>query len=425
MQHSLAALLCTALLSAATAAQDASFTTSGTACFGGATRAGSPSIRLSGTPPIQGANYTVTVTGPAGSVGVLMCSLTANLAGTDLTTSGMTGCRRYPTGSIASQSFVLNASGVAQITANASAALPAGTSLYYQAQVWVPGANPAGLLTSNLGTARLGREPDLTPAQIAQFAPIVRIHPAEAYRPMNADEFLARARFRHHRGFQSDQGFHRTLQQWITTDSHDAVYYGIPNNVLAAYTLHADGRNRRPRDANCGDSYNVFLQTDGRLTGPAAPTGVVPTYYHYRRVSDRHQIQFWWFCGFNDSVGTVNHQGDWEHVTVNIQRGAIVGAFFAAHEGGEFYGVGHGLRFVGTRPLVYMAKGSHASYPTTGTWTFGIDETADGGPEWNTGLMVRSLAAQPWKDFAGAWGEVGSTSTTTGPLGPWHKRNDP
>ena len=36
---------------------------------------------------------------------------------------------------------------------------------------------------------------------------------------------------------------------------------------------------------------------------------------------------------------------------------------------------------------------------------------------------LAALEAQPWKNFAGAWGEVGELSHTTGPLGPWHKRH--
>ena len=70
-----------------------------------------------------------------------------------------------------------------------------------------------------------------------------------------------------------------------------------------------------------------------------------------------------------------------------------------------------------------MAKGSHASYHTTGTWMAGVDVASDLGPQWDTSRLLRSLATQPWRNYAGAWGEVGSISTTTGPLGPWHKRN--
>ncbi|MGE0145579.1 MAG: Vps62-related protein [Planctomycetota bacterium] len=426
--NSLLLRLCTAgLLATGALAQTAAFTTFGTPCASSTTSrvVGSATARVSGTLPILGSTYTVTTNGPAGAAGVLMYSTTANFVGIDMTRSGMPGCRRYVDGVFHSIPISLNAQGVARTTMSNPLSTPPGTTLYFQAQVLSPGANAAGVLLSNLGIARAGTEPDLTVAEITQFAPIVRIHPVEEYRPMSPDEFIARSRFRHHRGWQSDQGFHRNTFQWVTTDSHDPVYYGMPPHVLDSYALHADGRNRRPRDGNSGDSYNVFLQSAGRLTGPTVPTGVVPAYYHYRRVGSRHEIQYWWFCGFNDSFASFNHQGDWEHVTVRVERRAIVGVYFAAHEGGQYVAANAGLRFVRGRPLVYMAKGSHASYYTTGTWMAGLDVASDSGPEWDTSRVLRSLATQPWRNFAGAWGEVGSIATTTGPLGPWHKRNNP
>ncbi len=429
MKTSYTVVLLMALAPAVMPAQTALFSTSGVACAGsGASRGGasrvvgSPTVRLSSTKPILGSTYTITIHGPAGRAGQLLFSSSANFAGLDLTKNGMPGCRNYLAGSPFSVPIVLDGSGIARTTMQASATAAPGTTLYFQAQVVVPGANAAGVLTSHLGIARLGTEPDLTAAEIRSFAPVVRIHPSEAYRPMSPDEFIAKSRFRHHRGWQSDQCFHRLNQTWVTTNSHDAVYYGIPTNVLAAYTLHSGGKNRRPRDSNCGDSYNVFLQSAGRLTGPTAPNGVVPAYYHYRRFGRTHQIQFWWFNGFNDSLGTFNHQGDWEHVTVHVEREAIIGVFFAGHEDGYFASRSH-LSFAGNRPVVYMAKGSHASYHKTGSWMGGIDVTSDGGPAWDTSLLLRPLATQPWRDYAGAWGEVGTISTTTGPLGPWHKRH--
>lgn len=413
------------VLALSSAAQTALFSTHGISCPTGATSrgTGSPTVRLSSTKPILGSTYTVTTSGPANKTGVLMFSSTANLNGVDVTFRGQTGCREYLTGTTISVPIVLDGTGTARTTMLASAASPPGTTLYFQAYVTVPGVNPAGVLTSHLGIARLGPEPDLTAQEIQQFAPVVRIHPSEEYRPMSPDVFIANSRFRHHRGWQSDQGYHRVNNAWVTTNSHDPVYYGIPTNVLAAYALHADGKNRRPRDSNCGDSYNVFLQSAGRLTGPTAPNGVVPAYYHYRRTGSTHQIQYWWFCGFNDSLATFNHQGDWEHVTVHVRGDRIVGVYFAAHEGGTFVSAGAGLRFSGERPLVYMAKGSHASYYTSGSFFGGLDSASDSGPEWDTSRLLRPLATQPWRDFAGAWGEIGTIATTTGPLGPWHKRN--
>jgi hypothetical protein len=271
---------------------------------------------------------------------------------------------------------------------------------------------------------------DLTTAEIASYAPVVYLSPFESYHPMDPATFIQRSRFRHHRSWSSDQGFHRNSLQWVTTNSHAAEYYDVPINWLNAYTLHANGDNRRPRDSNCGDSYNVFLETDDNETGVANPNGTVPVFYTYRRFGSWHKIQYWWFFGYNNTVMPgINHQGDWEHVTAWVYNGAVSNVYFAAHEGGTTRQAG-GFALVGKRPVVFVAYGTHAAYSTAGLQSFPIGlglsfyDLTGYGQCWNTHLNLKPLASQPWKEYAGAWGEVGNLATTTGPLGPWHKRND-
>jgi hypothetical protein len=272
---------------------------------------------------------------------------------------------------------------------------------------------------------------DLTTAEIASYAPVVYLAPLESYFPMDPAEFIQRSRFRHHRSWSSDQGFHRNTFQWVTTDSHASEYYNIPFHVLNAYTLHANGQNRRPRDSNCGDSYNVFLETDDNEVGVANPDGSVPVFYTYRRTGSWHKIQYWWFFGYNDTVVPgINHQGDWEHVTLWVYSGAVRSVYFSAHSGGTTVQAG-GFALSGKRPIVFVALGTHAAYWTAGLQSYpiglglGFLDLTGYGRRWDTHLNLKPLASQPWKDYAGAWGEVGNISTTTGPLGPWHKRNDP
>lgn len=272
---------------------------------------------------------------------------------------------------------------------------------------------------------------DLTPAEIASYAPVVYLSPFESYHPMDPVTFVQRARFRHHRGWSSDQGFHRHTFQWVTTNSHAPEYYNVPMHVLNAYAPHANGRNRRPRDADCGDSYNVFLETDDNETGVANPNGSVPVFYTYRRSGSWHKIQYWWFFGYNNTVVPgIDHQGDWEHVTLWVYNGAVRSVYFAAHEGGTTVQASN-LTMMGKRPVVFVALGTHAAYPTPGLQHFPIGlgmsfvDYTGYGQRWDTHGNLKPLANQPWKDFAGAWGEVGNLSTTTGPLGPWHKRDDP
>jgi hypothetical protein len=259
---------------------------------------------------------------------------------------------------------------------------------------------------------------------------VVYLHPAEGYAPMDPVEFIRRSRFRHHRTLNFDQGFHKYTLEWITTNSHDFAYYNIPTYALNSYTLHPNGQNRRPRDSNSGDSYNVYLETDGNERGVANPNGVVPVFYTYRRDGSWHRIQYWWFFGFNETpVPGIAHQGDWEHVTANVYNGAVRSVFFSAHHGGTLRQAG-GFTTSGLRPVVWIALGTHAAYWTPGLQTYPIglgfsffDGTGT-GLRWDTSLRLLPLAAQPWKDYAGAWGAVGNFETTTGPLGPWHKRNN-
>jgi hypothetical protein len=290
-------------------------------------------------------------------------------------------------------------------------------------------ASNSGLTLASSDPNALSR--DLTTAEIARYAPVVFLHSAESYFPMDPVDFIHRARFRHHRTLQSDQGFHRVTFQWVTTNSHAAEYYDMPFNVLNSYTLHPNGQNRRPRDSNCGDSYNVFLETDGNEVGVPNPNGQVPVFYTYRRDGSWHKVQYWWFFGYNDTVVPgINHQGDWEHVTCWVYNGAVRSVFFSAHTGGTTRQSG-GFSLIGQRPVVFIALGTHAAYWSSGVQTYPIGlglsfvDGTDYGRRWDTCLYLRPLASQPWKDYAGAWGEVGNFDTTTGPLGPWHKRNGP
>ena len=62
---------------------------------------------------------------------------------------------------------------------------------------------------------------------------------------------------------------------------------------------------------------------------------------------------------------------------------------------------------------VYSSNGSHATNPS-----------GSKGVRWEITQKVEKLEDQPWKLYAGAWGEVGVIPAATGPLGPWYKRMD-
>ncbi len=387
----------------------------------------SATLTLQATPPVTGGGCRITSYGPHMGSAALVLSTGCNYLGFDLSFLGAPGCRLYADPTIgATIGQTLSVINPPSYTVQVPATMPSGFQFFAQSVLVFGTPTTPAWMTSNTLAMRTGIEPDLTPAQIATFAPILRFHPLELYHPMRPMDFIGASRFRHHIALGSDQGFNKATYTWVTTDSHAPEYYGVPVGVINAYGLNQDGTNRRPRDSNCGATWNVFLQPVGAPYGSNLPNGYVSAYYHYRRdlASGNHVIQYWYFCGYNDSFSSVNHQGDWEHVTVWVSSGQVVGAYLAAHNGGTYYTVPQ-LTMVGGRPAVYAARGSHAAYTAPGSYFGGLDQCADGGVAWDLGNNLQPLATQPWKDYAGAWGEVGSTSTTTGPLGPWHKRNDP
>jgi hypothetical protein len=255
------------------------------------------------------------------------------------------------------------------------------------------------------------------------FRVVVRLHPTEEYFPMNPTDFIKSSRFRHMVGLGSDQGWDKTYSGWRTNNDHTAEYYDIPVYILNNFGL-LDGKNRRPRDDNKSD-FNVFLEPDDNLVGEPNPNGKVSSFTY--QLNDGRK-QFWLFYGYNYSnFGfSLSHQGDWESVTLQVIDDNITGAWLSAHGNDTFYK--RSDLIVETSGniqtlYVYSARGTHANYSRPGDWhTLGSDHAADGGYQWVVSDKTEDLETAPWRDYAGAWGEVGEVKDTTGPLGPWYKK---
>lgn len=259
---------------------------------------------------------------------------------------------------------------------------------------------------------------------VTKWAPFVRLHPNEQYFPMEPMDFIKASRFRQHVKLGSDKGYNKTTKKWVTGNSHASAYYDVPISVIDSFGPDKNGKNRRPRDPNAGSSRKVFLDPKGSVRGKKSPTGQVSVFSSVRQEPQWQGsgpatfIQYWWFLGYNN--GYFKHHGDWEHCTTVIQGGAFAGAYLAAHRDTTLYKPPD-LEWKQGRFIVYMANGSHASYPKVGTFLPYADSTKKGGVEWETWQLLGFVEDQPWKNFAGAWGEVGEFEFTTGPLGPWHK----
>ena len=148
-------------------------------------------------------------------------------------------------------------------------------------------------------------------------------------------------------------------------------------------------------------------------------------------------VQYWFFYLYND--WNDRHEGDWEMIQLHFRAADPTEALaegpyqvaFAQHEGAELSDwSGDVLEVVdGTRPVVYVAAGSHASYFREARWFgksaasgFGCDDTQ--GPHEDVSPAVELLDSDRlprWASYEGRWGEK-RPSFNNGPTGPIAKR---
>jgi hypothetical protein len=134
-------------------------------------------------------------------------------------------------------------------------------------------------------------------------------------------------------------------------------------------------------------------------------------------------LQYWFFYYYNNKaflfVGL--HEGDWEMIQLRLGANDEPDvAAYAQHAGGErcaWSDVEHDTGPDGEVPVVYSARGSHASYFRRGTYPEAPivpDYNDAGGPRVRPELTVLSDDAPAWVGWPGRWG---STRAEIGPLG--------
>lgn len=167
-------------------------------------------------------------------------------------------------------------------------------------------------------------------------------------------------------------------------------------------------------------------------------------------------LQFWFFYPFNGpgkflvTMGKLihdqvilntcgRHYGDWEHVTLRLARThepaglpwRLVDVYLSRHSISKWMGGVEGLRFSGGHPVIYVARDSHAHYPSAGTqhyrraWSknfwlgtaaLDLEDWTGDGPAFRTfdpghyqimasNIPGWTLAPPAWYSFAGSWGQ--------------------
>jgi hypothetical protein len=281
--------------------------------------------------------------------------------------------------------------------------------------VYTPPVLPTAAATATADT--------LTPAQQAalaeRYAPILYFHPDEANFLQDPNTFLEQSSLREERDFRGDEEIHGRGE--------------VPPESLADIGPE-NGDADAPR----------FLDHDDESLGEGIRAGDLANsrnLYHYD--AESRSITYYLFYAYNDGppggVGEVqNHEGDWERVTVQLDENfQMEEVRYSAHEGDNSVRRGGDIPTEDGRPVVYVGKGSHASYPEPGTWSTELpgvhDYASDDGLRFDLSAQPAvDVTTQPWYGSHVQWGERGTSSeipdglpwvgalngVTSGPTGP-------
>jgi hypothetical protein len=193
--------------------------------------------------------------------------------------------------------------------------------------------------------------------------------------------------------------------------------------------------NLRPRDDNNlygkGNPTGLFLQRGQNLRDDQSgirPTPanevIAPVFIdtEYHEDTKLFRVMYWFFYELNHFVALITHEGDWEHITQIYKLDDFMArrpprwVYFAQHNAGVLIAHNHLEKVFGTHPVIFVDKKGHPCVPT-------VDDPGNYTRSWKTWMMDLFYIEQaPWREFAGAWGEIGTNKHTTGPLGPSFKR---
>jgi outer membrane protein assembly factor BamB len=326
--------------------------------------------------------------------------------------------------------------------------------------------------------------PDV-PETVLKYAPLVYLHSGDEYRPGDPTTFINNsALLWFHEGgcgpeLVAEGGAVRPERLGRqaaggSTYSHRAI---LPRTSDDAPCLHSNvafsaADHTRPHDGSKRsgpeNNYwwdNPFYEREGfyldlsdsqtlrrGMSPPAADRPGAPVFYEY--VQHRY-VTYWFFYPYNQfraenpengfSRPVQEHEGDWERVSIQLdQDDRPVNVNYHSHDDGSVVPWDLVDKFDGTHPVVFSAKGSHASYPAADEYqtlcfdrpvindeVCALDRT-DYGPMWPTWRNLSDVGSQPWYGFGGAWGAVDALDTPfgsflgphfTGPLGPSPYKN--
>ncbi len=311
-----------------------------------------------------------------------------------------------------------------------------------------------------------------TPDPALTFAPVVYLHPDERYLPLSGNAFVAESRLL----FGEDHGCedhavasgqraleHLTEEPVFTVRPFEDLDCRHPSpRSYRADEITRPHENTPAREPGLRPEEGFILDLrNGARRGPAASYlggragvhGAAAWHSTHREEVDGEpglRVTHWMVYGMHAPrrvngrpLTTMTHEGDWERVDVMLQgsgrrwKPVAVRIFEPDGRGREIPWAD--LRRESseddprrTQPVLFAALGTHTLRAHPGDRverevdlighealirdiTRGACRTC---PRFDTSLPGFSLASQRWYGFGGAWGERGTTTLMTGPLGP-------
>lgn len=300
-----------------------------------------------------------------------------------------------------------------------------------------------------------------------KFAPQVRLSELERHFPSSVEWYLDRVgmRFSHNAPCTRDCNIRSPglNQDNISQETHRG-------RRLATSCLFDDGDYYGSGQPSGDTFYLAFPYEEFSimsLTGVANRANdnirnAWPVYVHVRNkglgnIKDDYAIQYWFFYPFNGTYWVrdgvlfntgLNHEGDWEHVTLTLDYMCnLKEMYFSQHKGGASYKINETPSVVTYtdedskfHPIIYSALGTHASYPTPGSVDVPnvpivefTDRPGVNGKRWDTWEYLINIGETHWPLngqrftlYGGRWGRIGLLDViheefTSGPIGPAFK----
>ena len=275
--------------------------------------------------------------------------------------------------------------------------------------------------------------------QVLANAPVVLLHRAERYGPLDPAMFLANSALKWRRPGRDPTILPRRQVEGARIGAKCAeaksgcAAYGpfMPFHLTRPHRPRARGVVKLGNGPlRLPPTRGMYLEEPDLLhRGQLIAEPDVPIFFHDKRLDDGslEAVTYWLFFGFAKPwrpKSAPGHEGDWERLTIRFAKGQPT-MLETAHLESPWAKVekrfGH--------PAVYASLGSHTIAPKRATGRTPAARLCSSCPReprgagivwrtWEGPNAARDVRQEPWFGYGGAWGHAGARGAESAPVGP-------